>query len=39
MMYVRIYVSVMIRNDMHTAGPAASEMHRLGVRPTMHAYS
>ena len=23
----------------HTAGPAVSEMHRLGARPTAHAYT
>ena len=43
MMCVRMYVSVTIRNVdltcVHTAGLAVSEMHRLGARPTEHAYS
>ena len=42
MMYVCTYVRV--RHDQEltctcTAGPAASEMHGLGARPTAHVYS
>ena len=35
--YIHMYASGMTRT--HSAGPAMSEMHRLGARPTAHAYS